>query len=87
MPIFQTKENKLSAQRDLRLNNKMSSRKDSYKKERMSLEIMRVRQAPILAVWSIIGRLFIIIDYLVESFQPGSVDKFLHGEQKLLLGH
>lgn len=33
------------------------------------------------------GRLFIIIDYLVESFRPGSVDKFLHGEQKLLLGH
>lgn len=65
----------------------MSLTLENYKNERVFLEIMRVRQAPILAVWSIIGRLFIIIDYLVESFQPGSVDKFLHGEQKLLLGH
>ncbi len=65
----------------------MSLTLENYKNERVFLEIIRVRQAPILAVWSIIGRLFIIIDYLVESFQPGSVDKFLHGEQKLLLGH
>ncbi len=65
----------------------MSLTLENYKSERVFLENIRVRQAPILAVWSIIGRLFIIIDYLVESFQPGSVDKFLHGEQKLLLGH
>ncbi len=65
----------------------MSLTLENYKNERGFLENIRVRQAPILAVWSIIGRLFIIIDYLVESFQPGSVDKFLHGEQKLLLGH
>ncbi len=65
----------------------MSLTLENYKNERVFLENIRVRQAPILAVWSIIGRLFIIIDYLVESFQPGSVDKFLHGEQKLLLGH
>ncbi|MCW2255980.1 hypothetical protein M2263_002071 [Providencia alcalifaciens] len=47
--------------------------------------MMKDKRPSLLCV-SRTGRLFIIIDYLVESFRPGSVDKFLHGEQRLLLG-